>query len=332
MPFYSPHGDGGAWFFCVRANPSSTWRLATTIFGEPDYLDCGIPEEWNVCCPCASWDDGDWDISFVAGPVGGPYHLYSHDGMPGHEAKALAATVIDAGFARNQWSVTASRRGPVTIRHGNSVTEIALPELKYIYRIAYDPTNPHSLWISADINGRMTLLVIDGKHPDQALRVTSRKSDLYKGVPIGGGAVAYARRDLGGDFEARNIAIAEADDIEYESFTEITWQSYNDADSLSCIECFRKHLASALGFCKEIMNGHGEGAHLDHRLDLAAEVAQMENHARELGIDGYSKALRTLRHNMESNRWIPTDDDTSLLRRIWESSLGIGCTVCGNGK
>ena len=330
MPFYSPHGDGGIWLFCARDNSYDTWRLATTIGGEPEYLDVRLPIEWNICGPCASWDDGEWDISFIAGQPGGPYHLYSHDGIQGHEARLASSDVADAGFARNQWQATATRHGPVRIRHGNTVRTISIPNLRYIYRIAYNPTNPHSLWITADIDHSILLLVIDGKQPDNALVVTSPSSELYKGVPIGLGAVAYARRRNGAGYEVRDIRITEPHEVEYSPLDGVVWMDENDADSLSCIECFRKHLASAIGYCKEIHSGHGEGSHLDHRLDLAAEISQMENHARELGIDGYRKALKDLRYNMEKNKWIPSDEDTDLLRRLWDSSLGVTCGTCGH--
>ena len=329
MPFHSPNGNGGVWLFCVRPEQSPAWKLATTLDGQPAILPLPFPEEWNICCPCASWDDGDWDISFIAGPPGGPCHLYSLflDGArpvadQPIEPKIAANAPADAGFARADWRITATRRGPIVIRRGNFIRKIEIPAIKYLYRIAYNPCQPHQFWITADIGGKYRLIRLDDAPPGNAAEIIGAAGEeLYKGVPIGDSAVVYARRD--GGFEERSIAICP-----HTVSTPLQGVEYKDdtsADSLSCIQCFRKHVSAALGFAREIWNGHGAGDHLDHRPDLAAEIAQAELHADALGIEGYKTALRKLRHSLEFTKWDPTQANLDTLRRLWESSLAVNC-------
>ena len=40
-------------------------------------------------------------------------------------------------------------------------------------------------------------------------------------------------------------------------------------ENMRCFECALKHTATALSYGKEILNGHGEGADLDHRWSLS---------------------------------------------------------------
>ena len=94
--------------------------------------------------------------------------------------------------------------------------------------------------------------------------------------------------------------------------------------TMSCTACFRKHLASAICFAEEVINGHGaikdQPFALDHRLDVASSLAGAESHARHLN-HIHSKILRDLRHSLDARAWNIDLADVDQMRKLWMESL-----------
>ncbi len=104
---------------------------------------------------------------------------------------------------------------------------------------------------------------------------------------------------------------------------------------MNCPDCCRKHLAAAMSYAKEIMNGHGKGGKPDHRPDFAGEMINAEHHIQFIAANE-APSIRNFRHKLSSQNWIPESDDINFLRSLWLNSERIktsngqsGCKTCG---
>ena len=92
-----------------------------------------------------------------------------------------------------------------------------------------------------------------------------------------------------------------------------------DSSEMGCLECLQKHLAGALSYAKEVMEGHGEGSALDHRIDLLGEMVNAEHHL-ELLDGALLMDLRALRRGLQGRGMAPVEGDLLELRRIWSEA------------
>lgn len=328
MPFEAyAHGFGKALFFC-RKNALGRWRLFISQGGHEQEMATGLPAEWNICCPAAEYDGDDLMMSIIAGPPDGQYHLYRLAPDTDGVFRQVSSTPADAGYWRENWTVTATRHGPVNILHNGIRRLIHIEKLNYIYRVSFDASQPNCIMVTADVANAMTLYRIPVKDISAATVITLPSGACpYKGVMSPDGrTLLYAER-TGDDFEDRRIAKT----TNYTAYKAkgITMETINTAENKSCPACFRKHISAALSYAKEIMAGHGENADLDHRPDLEGEIVAAEDHANAMRTMGYVTALRKLRHELDALGWHPAEDHLATLRKLWNSSNGLSCT-CSN--
>lgn len=326
MPYRAPAAAGEIGFFCCVKNGAGAWKLRRWWENSLQEVRTGLPEDWNECCPVADFDEGAFTLSFIAGPAdaSGRCGLYKFANLEDDEVVRLCDA--DVGFARQGWLVHGSRRGPLIVRRGGVERELHIAGLVFLYRACPDAFAPSRLLITATLKGRGDDSSIAYDFHDGDCRVvTGERGCLYKFAAHEGGGYVYAERGEG-DFEDRRIALAEPGTFRSERAPNlVTLKDREQADGMDCVACFRKHVAAALSFAKEIMAGHGEGAELDHRADLEGEIANAEQHAREMTTPGYAPALRRLRHELEAKAWQPEAQDAALLRRLWKSSMGARC-------
>jgi hypothetical protein len=326
MPFFRPGAAGGMWFFAGRVNVADSWHLYNAFpGGEPEEMHLGHPDEWNHCCPSSTYDPEEETTSYIAGPNAGPYHLYEI--TEGYRKRQVCQA--DVGFTRWGWTVWGSRRGPIHIDHAGHHRTLSIAGLDYLYRVCYDVTKPDTLIITCSVAGQDIVLL-----HDLAAASTSQllgNALLYKACRVDGNTWAYAHR-LTGDFESRRLALAfDPATLPYAGTVTVA-EATPEAAGKDCLPCLRKHLAQAISYAKEIANGHGKGSALDHRPDLEGEIGNAEQHAAALGIDGYRRSLRDLRHNLDARAWQPGDDDIALLRRMWQSAMGLSNCNCKGQK
>lgn len=324
MP-YMVHGPGGAIiFYCVK-NDLGAWKLhmARPPIEDAIRVENDLPDDWNECCPVAEYDEGRWAVSFVAGPCRGPGKngLYRLPDM----GVGMTERLVDAdvGFARQGWLVHAGRRGPLVVKHGSAATELSLSGLDFLYRVCPDAFSPGILLITASIRGVDQSILYD-VHQRRCEIVTCQDACLYKFAAHPAGGYVYALRGLG-DHEDRTIVQAGSVVMTPAPGLIQAMPLKAEADSMNCLACFRKHIAAALSFAKEIASGHGAGAGLDHRPDMEGEISNAEHHAMEMTVPGYASALRDLRHKLDGQRWLPEPDDVMMLRKLWKSSMGVSC-------
>lgn len=326
MPFWAENIDGKSiHFFCKLI--AERWKMFYQKQGQaPVRLETGLPDMWNECCPSASWKDGA-HISFVAGIPEGRYHLYTMD--MGSEPQRLMAA--DVGYARWGWKVHGMRRGPVVIEHASKTMLLNIKDLTYLYRVTFDACQPIIALITCARNGHDESLSVNLQTGETKRISLENGVCLYKACHAGNGQYVYANRLSDDDFELRELAICANPKIEpLAGVVEITED--NTIYSQDCLPCLRKHLAQSISYMKEISNGHGIGASLDHRPDLEGEIGNAESHAKAIGVPGYYKTLRDLRHKLDNNKWIPETVDVALLRRLWKSTMGMSSCNCGRNK
>ncbi|MFA7584496.1 MAG: hypothetical protein WCZ46_13275 [Proteiniphilum sp.] len=314
-------------FFCLK-NALGVWKLCHTYGNGHVEVGTGLPDDWNECCPVAEYEDEVWRMSFVAGPtrVPGRYGLYR---MTDFKADALERVLdADVGFARWDWLVWGSRRGPLIVKRGKNEQELHIAGLDFLYRVCPHAFAPSRLLITAAIGGVDQSIVYDF-HSNECQIVTFQDACLYKFAAHPCGDYVYALRG-NGDNEDRRVV--QSGSVVYTPAPDlISLKKRETGDSMDCVACFRKHIAAALSFAKEIMGGHGAGADLDHRADLEGEIANAEQHAREMTVPGYAAALRELRHTLDAKAWQPGADDVVVLRKLWKSSMGVSCG-CGKHR
>lgn len=323
MPYMAPAADGvTGFFFCVK-NHLGVWKLRR--FWENSLLEVatGLPEDWNECCPVADFDDGLFSLSFVAGPTreAGRNGLYQFKGLPNDDTVKRLCDA-DVGFARQNWLAHGSRRGPLIINRGGRERELHIEGLDFLYRVCPDAFAPSRLLITATVAGVDRSIIYD-VHSGACKIVTFQDSCMYKFAAHPAGGFVYALRGVGDNEDRRVVQSGSVVRVATPGLIQL--KEPVKTDSMDCVACFRKHIAAALSFAKEIMAGHGAGDDLDHRPDLAGEIASAEQHAKEMTVAGYAKALRELRHRLDAQGWETTPDDLSLLRRLWKSSMGVDC-------
>lgn len=72
-------------------------------------------------------------------------------------------------------------------------------------------------------------------------------------------------------------------------------------NTMKCYNCLYKHLAGALSYCKEILDGHDDTNELDHRIDLLGQLVNAEHHA-ELIDESITSQIKALRSNLQNRR------------------------------
>lgn len=320
MPYLTEIPNGLYAFFCVK-NHLRVWKLwCNSKFGNHQ-VNSGLPEDWNECCPVAEWEDTIWHVSFVAGPTRQPgrYGLYR---MRGGTGVALRLLDADVGFVRWDWMVSGGRRGPLIVRRGKTEQELHIAGLDYLYRVCPNAFAPSRLLITASINSADQSISYD-THTGDCQIVTFQNECMYKFAAHPSGDYVYALR---GDGDNEDRRIVQSGSVAYTPAADlIQVRKLEKEDSMDCVACFRKHLAAAISYSKEIMAGHGIGASLDHRPDLEGEITGAEHHAREMTVPGYAAALRELRHTLEGKGWQPEPDEIAMLRKLWKSSMGVSC-------
>ena len=75
--------------------------------------------------------------------------------------------------------------------------------------------------------------------------------------------------------------------------------------TMKCFQCALKHTSTALSYGKQIMNGHGEGADLDHRPDFLGQITNLEHHLKLLDenllleVKNYREMLQAKKINVD---------------------------------
>ena len=329
MPFVAPDAENRPARFCCRPI-GGVWKLHRLESGEWVRVETGLPADVTECAPTAEYSDGEWRLSFIAGSGGELrenrlYRMHGFTGVP----EAVAAA--DVGFCREGWTVHGTRRGPVVIDNGNWRKSLTVGGWRYYYRVSYNPDEPAKLLLSGQrFDGEIMSIEYDLHSGRLWLLETADHQALYKAA-LWRGTACFAEQ-TGPGFEDRSLV--ELDAAEWRrtelpvSLAELTRL---DPATMDCLACLRKHLSKALSYGKEILSGHGDGAELDHRADFAGELENAEDHAARMEGVTYAPRLRKLRHKLDEQQWTPTGADLDLLRRMWQSSMGITRCACRKG-
>lgn len=325
MPFvaYSKTGEA-TYLFCKQVQ--GFWKIFYSIDGTTIHqLHTGLAEDATECSPTAEWENGNWCISFIAGGAESDraFKLYKMIGLDG---KAEPIAKADYGYYWNPRTVWGLRSNSFIVSDNGAETKYTIPEAEYIYRLSYIPEDPNQLLITGqnkdgDLFTWIYHLMQHTIHVVVADALTAYKCCLFKGRCF------YATRNDSDGFEERHIV--EANTVQYIELDKanILVEEVKKA-SMACVDCLRKHIAAALSYSKEVLNGHGAGATPDHRADLAGELINAEHHAEALSAS-IAERLRTVRKAMEKQIFQPTPEQLDTIRSIWVDTFNLSGCNCG---
>ena len=326
MPFVAPDADGRPVRFCCR-RIEGVWKLHCFDGADWVRLATGFADDVTECAPTAEFSDGEWRISFIAGSSDGQrenrlYRMRGFDGVP------EAVTIADVGYCRERWTVSGTRRGPLLIDNDATRRTLAIGGMEFYYRVSFDPSAPLRLLISAQRFDRQIVSMEYDLHSGQLFQlVTVGGRPLYK-VALWENSAFYGLQD-GPGFEDRALEEAGPGEWRREELPASLVELVRlDPATMNCLLCLRKHLAAALSYGKEVLQGHGADAVMPHCADFAGELANAEHHAAQMEGVTYAQHLRELRHKLDEQAWTPSGADLDLLRRIWQSSMGISACSC----
>ena len=86
--------------------------------------------------------------------------------------------------------------------------------------------------------------------------------------------------------------------------------------SMRCRDCVLKHIAAAISYAKEILDGHGKGGTPDHRPDYLGELVNAEHHLELLSRDTMEK-VSAMRTAAQMKGMTPSEEDIEALRALW---------------
>lgn len=322
MPFVAPDKNGKPFELCCMP-VNGVWKLHCFDGGEWRRLKTGRPANETECAPTAELQEGIWNVTFIAGSTeeNPRNYLYFMRGLDSIPERIMAA---DVGYMRENWIVHGLRRGPLYLSNGKWEKVLEIAGLQYLYRVSYDPGNPSFILISGQLlDGNVFTWGYDLLH-NQLLKLTTADGKPVYKCAFWQNQLFYAEK-TGADFEARVIRKAENWHTVMIDAAVVTLKLSEKSLDMNCVECLRKHISGALSYAKEVMNGHGIDAELDHRADLEGEIKNAEDHAAQIANGNYVEPLRSLRHKLELQNWMPETEDLNLLRRMWKSTMGLSC-------
>lgn len=85
---------------------------------------------------------------------------------------------------------------------------------------------------------------------------------------------------------------------------------------IKCVKCLQKHLALCRSFAREVLDGHGEGAYPDHRIDIEGELANAESHASVIDSE-FTTKIRHLRRKLQKVRFMPDEETMDILNTLY---------------
>ena len=210
MPFIA-HGTAPAftpeYFCCLMLD--GKWKLHHFDSGEWKRIATGLPEDATECSPCAEYDpvNGKWRLSFIAGGFEGgrPFNLYLIEdlGKPSPEK----ITAADVGFVFKNRIAYGGRTGMFFVADGVRTKAIAFANTEFLYRVSYNPNNPHELIFSGQADSGELFSRTYNLATHKAYELSADGLTAYKAAFFNG-ACYYAQRGKSDDFEERRIVNA----------------------------------------------------------------------------------------------------------------------------
>ena len=145
-PYFEPKA-----FCCLMLN--GKWKLHHFYNGKWERVNTGLPDDATECSPTAEWKGDKWHLSFIAGGFGDDrrYYLYRIDDLDNPIAEKVC--LADVGFIWKNQIVYATRGGELSISGVRGTKNFHFNDVEWLYRVSYNPENPHELLISGQKKG-----------------------------------------------------------------------------------------------------------------------------------------------------------------------------------
>lgn len=86
--------------------------------------------------------------------------------------------------------------------------------------------------------------------------------------------------------------------------------------NIKCPKCLQKHLALCRSYAKEVIDGHGDGAYPDHRIDIEGEIINAEMHASLID-EEFTTKIRYLRRTLQEKKFMPDAETLDTLNTLY---------------
>lgn len=211
MPFVA-HGaalEFAPKYFCCLMQDGK-WKLHRFEGGEWKRIATGLPEDATECSPCAEYDpvSGKWRLSFIAGGFesGREFYLYFIDDLDNPNPEKIISA--DVGFVFKNRIAYGGRTGMFFIEDGVKTKAITFPDTEFLYRVSYNPNNPHELIFSGQRNDGELFSRVYNLATRKAYELSVDGTTAYKATFFNDDCY-YAKRGESGDSEERRIVKAQ---------------------------------------------------------------------------------------------------------------------------
>lgn len=211
MPFIA-HGAAPEFvpehFCCLMLG--GKWKLHHFTGGEWKRIATGLPEDATECSPCAEYDpvSGKWQLSYIAGGFEGerPFYLYQIDDLDNPNPERIVGA--DVGFIFKNRVAYGGRTGAFFVADGVRTKGIAFADTEFLYRVSYNPNNPHELIFSGQTQVGELFSRVYNLATGKAYKLSADGVPAYKAAFFNGDCY-YAQRGESDNFEERRIVKAE---------------------------------------------------------------------------------------------------------------------------
>ena len=225
-PYFEPKA-----FCCLMLN--GKWKLHHFYNGKWERVNTRLPDDATECSPTAEWKGDKWRLSFIAGGFGDDrrYYLYRIDDLNNPIAEKVC--LADVGFIWKNQIVYATRGGELSISGVRGTKNFHFNDVEWLYRVSYNPDNPHELLISGQKKGGYIFSWIFNPSKKYLYDLSDNGDVAYKAA-LFNGKCYYAKRGNGG-FEDRHIVMAQNLRISELSYDDIVGNS-QEANSPSMLK------------------------------------------------------------------------------------------------
>ena len=251
MPFvaYREFPDFELKCFCCLL-VGGKWKLHYLDKNEWKRLDTGLPYDATECSPTAEYEPSSdtWKVSFIAGghETDRRFYLYKIEDLKNPIAEKI--TEADVGFIWKNKVIYGGRKGPIFIAGDRKPQALSFRNVEYLYRVSYNPDNPHELLISGQYGTGELFSWVCNPVAKILQEISVGTEAAYK-VAFAKGKLYYAQRINNAGFEDRRII--EAEDFELEALDYDAFVSKGISDVEPTVLQMMKNLShSMVGWAK----------------------------------------------------------------------------------
>lgn len=183
------------------------WKLHHFKDGQWQRLETNLPADTTECSPTAEYDNGKWNVSFIAGGSEKErrFHLYCIFDAGGQH-RIVKICPADAGYVQKTILVIGKQSGEIIIEKPEKKISLRFKDFEFLYRVSYNPFNPQEMLFSGQ--------TFSGEISSRSYNIQTKKlEELFAdGQPAYKAALwqdlCFYGKKTGRNFDSRTIAQA----------------------------------------------------------------------------------------------------------------------------